>query len=75
MKMGIKEFRELSSRMPLGDEVVIVTHHGKRVGRYIPDVLRKPAADNDMKACVAERQASAKPWLRKHRIGVNCCVI
>ena len=62
MKMGIKEFRERIGEVSLGDEVVIVTHHGKRVGRYIPDGLRKPAADIDMKAWVAEREASAKAW-------------
>ena len=43
MKMGIKEFRERISEVSLGDEVVIVTHHGKRVGRYIPEGNRKPA--------------------------------
>ena len=65
MKMGIKEFRERIGEVSLGDEVVIVTHHGKRVGRYIPDGLRKPAADIDMMAWVAEREASAKAWRAK----------
>jgi hypothetical protein len=60
--MGIKEFRERISEVSLGDEMVIVTHHGKRVGRYIPDGARKPAANIDMKAWVKEREESARQW-------------
>ena len=62
MKMGVKEFRERFSEVSLGDDVVIVTYHGKRLGRYIPDGNCKPAADIDMKAWVAEREAHAKAW-------------
>ncbi len=60
--MGIKEFRERISEVSLGEEVVIVTHHGRRVGRYIPEGLRKPAADIDMKAWTREREESARQW-------------
>jgi hypothetical protein len=62
MKMGIKEFRERISEVSLGREVVIVTHHGKRVGRYIPDGLSKPAADIDMKAWVRDMEAFGRAW-------------
>lgn len=62
MKMGIKEFRERISEVSLGDEMVIVTHHGKRVGRYIPEGLRKPAADIDMAAWAKEREAFGHRW-------------
>jgi antitoxin (DNA-binding transcriptional repressor) of toxin-antitoxin stability system len=62
MKMGIKEFRERISEVSLGDEVVIVTHHGKRVGRYIPEGLRKPAANIDMTAWVKEREEFGRRW-------------
>lgn len=62
MKMGIKEFRERISEVSLGDEVVIVTHHGKRVGRYIPEGNRKPAADIDMKTWIAEREEFGRRW-------------
>ena len=62
MKMGIKEFRERIGEVALGDEVVIITNHGKRVGRYIPDGLRKPAADIDMAAWVQEREETARLW-------------
>lgn len=61
MKMGIKEFRERISEVSLGDEVIIVTHHGKRVGRYIPE-RRKAAEDVDMQAWVKEREAFRDAW-------------
>ena len=61
MKMGIKEFRERISEVSLGNEIVIVTHHGKRVGRYIPE--RRKAAENiDMEAWVKEREAFRDEW-------------
>lgn len=62
MKMGIKEFRERISEVSLGREVVIVTHHGKRVGRYIPEGLSKPAEDIDMEAWAREREAFGRQW-------------
>jgi hypothetical protein len=62
MKMGIKEFRERIGEVSLGDEMVIVTHHGKRVGRFIPDSFRKPAADIDMKAWLKERMEFGRRW-------------
>ncbi len=62
MKMGIKEFRERISEVSLGKEMVIVTHHGKPVGRYIPINLSRPAADIDMKAWVREREEFGRQW-------------
>jgi antitoxin (DNA-binding transcriptional repressor) of toxin-antitoxin stability system len=62
MKMGVKEFRERFSEVSLGDEVVIVTHHGKRVGRYIPEGIRKPAADIDMKAWKQDLEEFGQNW-------------
>lgn len=62
MKMGIKEFREKISEVSLGDQVVIVTHHGKRVGRYIPEGRRKPAEDIDMEAWAKEREDFGRRW-------------
>ena len=61
MKMGIKEFRERISEVALGDEPVILTHHGKRVGQYIPDTIRPPTV-TDTKAWLAERRAFARRW-------------
>ncbi|KPF60090.1 hypothetical protein IP88_16255 [alpha proteobacterium AAP81b] len=60
--MGIKEFRERISEVSAGSEVVIVTHHGKRVGRYIPEGLSKPAADIDMKAWVRGMEEFGRAW-------------
>ena len=61
MKMGIKEFRERISEVTLGDEVVIITNHGKRVGRYVPERTR-PAEDIDMDEWVAEREQFSRLW-------------
>ena len=61
MKMGIKEFRERISEVALGDEAVILTHHGRRVGQYIPDAIRAPTM-TDSKAWLAERRAFARNW-------------
>lgn len=58
MRMGIKEFRERIGQVSVGDEVVIVTHHGRRVGRYVPE---RPS-DIDLDAWVAERDAFARRW-------------
>ncbi len=58
MKMGIKEFRERISEVSTGDEVVIVTHHGRRVGRYIPE---RPS-DLDINAWVEERKEFGRKW-------------
>lgn len=62
MKMGIKEFRERISEVSLGEEMVIITHHGKRVGRYIPDGICKPATDIDMEVWGAEREEFGRRW-------------
>lgn len=58
MKLGIKEFRERISEVSVGDEIVIVTNHGRRVGRYIPERPR----DVDMDAWVREREAFSRNW-------------
>lgn len=62
MKMGIKEFRERIGDVALGDEPVILTHHGKRVGQYIPDGARKPPTDVDMGEWVKERLEFGRRW-------------
>lgn len=62
MKMGIKEFRERISEVSLGAEVIIVTHHGKRVGRYIPETLSKPAADIDMNIWRRDLEEFGHAW-------------
>ena len=61
MKMGIKEFRERIGKVSLGDEVVVITHHGKRVGRYIPERTR-PAQDIDLAAWAKEREEFGRQW-------------
>lgn len=58
MKLGIKEFRERIGEVSVGDEVVIVTNHGRRVGRYIPERSR----DLDVDAWVKDREAFARKW-------------
>jgi len=62
MKVGIKEFRERISELSLGAEVVIVTHHGKRVGRYIPEQSRKPAENIGIEEWAEERKRFAREW-------------
>ena len=61
MKMGIKEFRERIGEVALGDEMIVLTHHGKRVGRYMPDRLRAPR-DIDLDAWVQEREETGRRW-------------
>lgn len=58
MKMGIKEFRERIGEVALGDEPVILTHHGRRVGQYIPDTIRPPTVTD------FEGMASGPPGIR-----------
>ena len=62
MKMGIKEFRDRISEVSAGDKVVVVTHHGKPVGRYIPERARKPAENIDLDEWVRERDEAARRW-------------
>jgi hypothetical protein len=62
MKMGIKEFREKIAEVSAGDEVVIVTHRGKRVGRYIPERLHRPAKDIDLSAWAKKLDESSRHW-------------
>ena len=62
MKMGIKEFRERIGEVALGDEAVVVTHHGRRVGQYIPDAARKPPGGVDMDAWVREGLEFGRRW-------------
>lgn len=61
MKMGIKEFRERIGEVALGDEMVVLTHHGRRVGRYMPDRLRTPS-DVDLDEWVKEREDTGRRW-------------
>ena len=61
MKMGIKEFREKISEIALGDRPVVLTHHGKRVGQYIPDAIRQPTV-TDPKAWLDECEAFGRKW-------------
>jgi len=61
MKMGIKEFRQRISEVADGDEVVELTHHGRRVGRYVPERLRAPRAV-DLDAWLAEREETGRQW-------------
>jgi antitoxin (DNA-binding transcriptional repressor) of toxin-antitoxin stability system len=61
MKMGIKEFRERISEVAEGDEVVVVTHHGKPVGRFIPERLRQPK-DIDIEEWAREREEAGRRW-------------
>ncbi len=62
MILGIKEFRERIREVSSGEEVVIVTHHGKRVGRYVPENLRKPAGDINMSDWTKEREEFGRKW-------------
>lgn len=62
MKMGIKEFRERIAEVSAGDEIVIVTHRGKRVGRYVPERVHRPAEDIDLDAWVREGEESSRRW-------------
>ena len=64
MKMGIKEFRERIAEVSAGDEVVIVTHRGKRVGRYIPERLHRPARNVDLEKWVIQGEESSRRWRR-----------
>ncbi|MBB4153672.1 hypothetical protein GGQ80_001578 [Sphingomonas jinjuensis] len=61
MKMGIKEFRERLGEVAIGDQVIEVTHHGKRVGRYMPERLRT-APDIDLDAWAKQRVDAARRW-------------
>ena len=61
MRMGIKEFRERLGEVALGDEVIVLTHHGKPVGRYLPDRARAPR-DVDLDAWAREREEFSRRW-------------
>jgi antitoxin (DNA-binding transcriptional repressor) of toxin-antitoxin stability system len=64
MKMGIKEFRERIREVSLGDEMIVITNHGKRIGRFIPERTAE-APDIDVKAWAREREEFAKRWRAK----------
>lgn len=64
MKMGIKEFRDRISEVALGDKAVVLTHHGRRVGQYVPDAIRPPTVI-DPKAWLEERHVAARKWRAK----------
>lgn len=61
MKMGIKEFRERLGEVATGDQVIVLTHHGRRVGRYVPDRLRAPH-DLDVTAWAKEQEETSRRW-------------
>ena len=62
MKMGIKEFRERIGEVSGGRETIVLTHHGKRVGRYIPDTFEDASKAADMVAWGREREAFGRRW-------------
>ena len=62
MKMGIKEFRERIGEIALGEEPIVLTHHGKRVGQYIPDRARHLSADAARPEWVRERLEFGRQW-------------
>jgi len=61
MKLGIKEFRERLSELAHGDEQVVVTHHGKVLGRFVPE-RRKPAEEIDLDAWTEQIEQSQREW-------------
>jgi antitoxin (DNA-binding transcriptional repressor) of toxin-antitoxin stability system len=61
MKLGIKEFRERLSEIAHGDEQVVVTHHGKVLGRFVPE-RRKEADDVDLDAWVQGVEERQQAW-------------
>lgn len=63
MKLGIREFRERLSEIAHGDEPVLVTHHGKVVGRFVP-ACRTRAENIDLTAWAEQRERSQEEWRR-----------
>ena len=61
MKLGIKEFRERLSEVAHGDEPVIVTHHGRVLGRYLPERAGAPAK-LDTEAWVSRLEELRDEW-------------
>ena len=61
MKMGIKEFRERIGEVALGEEPVVLTHHGKRVGRYVPDRAAR-LDDAELRDWLGRMQAFGRQW-------------
>ena len=64
MKLGIKEFRERLSELAHGDQQVVVTHHGKVLGRFVPE-RRKPAENIDLDAWAEGIEQSQREWRAK----------
>ena len=62
MKMGIKEFREKIGEVATGDEIVIVTHRGKRVGRYIPEGQLRAPGDVDLDDWLTAGEEASRQW-------------
>ena len=62
MKMGIKEFRKNIGEVALGDEAVVLTHHGRRVGQYVPDRACEPRSLIDMEMWAQERLEFGRRW-------------
>jgi len=61
VKLGIREFRERLTELAHGDEPVVVTHHGKVLGRYVP-ARSKSAEKIDTQAWAAELERGRDEW-------------
>jgi antitoxin (DNA-binding transcriptional repressor) of toxin-antitoxin stability system len=61
MKMGIREFRERLSEVAHGEEPVIITHHGKVLGRFLPE-RRKAAEAVDLDEWAADLERRRDAW-------------
>lgn len=61
MKLGVKEFRERFSEVAHGDEQVIVTHHGRVLGRFTPEKRAKLSRE-ELSEWAAGLSESQKRW-------------
>ena len=61
MKMGVKEFRERFREVALGDEPVVVTHHGRVLGRFVPARAHAPG-EPDIGKWADARRKFAEKW-------------
>ena len=61
MKLGVKEFRERFSELAHGEEPIVVTHHGRVLGRFLPE--RKAAPTRiEIKGWLEEMQDFQRRW-------------
>lgn len=61
MKLGVKEFRERFSEVAQGDESVIVTHHGRVVGRFMPEKRAKLSRE-EIAEWAAQMSEAQRRW-------------